>query len=109
MDDLQTITGPLSGSTRVSRVAELPVETIVAAYRRRLGIEVAAYFGTLRELTLLQEEDSGLLFFHPLRPGPATFYAELSSRFDWYYKPQKRAFDIARQHIKAGDDVLEIG
>ncbi|MGH7126049.1 MAG: class I SAM-dependent methyltransferase [Stellaceae bacterium] len=109
MDMVQTITGLLSGSTRVSRVAQLPVSTIVAAYRRRLGIDVAAYFGDLRELAFLRDEESGLLFFHPLTPGPEHFYAELSTRFDWYYKPHKRAFDVAREHIKPSDDVLEIG
>lgn len=109
MDVAQTITGLLSGSTRVSTVAQLPVSTIVAAYRRRLGIDVAAYFGDLRELTFLRDEESGLLFFHPLTPGPEHFYSELSTRFDWYYKPHKRAFDVAREHVKPTDDVLEIG
>jgi SAM-dependent methyltransferase len=109
MDNPQTITAPLSGSARVSRVAQLPVGTIVAAYRRRLGIEVASYFGSLQELSLLRDDESGLLFFYPLTPGPAEFYAELSSRFDWYYRPQKSAFNVARKHIKPGDDVLEIG
>jgi len=109
MDMVQTIIAPLSGSTRVSRVAQLPVSTIVAAYRRRLGIDVASYFGDVRELAFLRDEESGLLFFHPLTPGPEEFYAQLSTRFEWYYKPQKRAFDIARQHINPADDVLEIG
>jgi SAM-dependent methyltransferase len=106
---VQTIIGPLSGSTRISRVAQLPVSTIVAAYRRRLGIDVASYFGDLRELAFLRDEESGLLFFHPLTPGPEEFYAQLSTRFEWYYQPQKRAFDIAREHINPADDVLEIG
>lgn len=104
----QTIIGLLSGSTRVSRVAQLPVDTIVAAYRRRLGVDVARYFGALRELELLRDDESGLLFFHPLTPGTKELYAELS-RFDWYYRPHKTAFDVARKQIKPTDDVLEIG
>lgn len=109
MEIVQTITGPLSGSTRVSRVAQLPVSTIVAAYRRRLGIDVAPYFGNLRELAFLRDEESGLLFFHPCTPGPEGFYAELSTRFEWYYQPHKTAFEIARQRINPADNVLEIG
>lgn len=109
METVQTVIGPLSGSTRVSRVGELPVSTVVAAYRRRMGIDVAPYFGGLRELRFLRDEESGLLFFHPLTPGPPEFYAELSTRFDWYYRPEKSAFEIARRHINPADDVLEIG
>lgn len=109
METVQTILGPLSGSARVSRVAVLPVSTIVGAYRRRLGIDVAAYLKDLQELTLLRDDESGLLFFHPPTPGPEGLYAQLSARFDWYHPRHKKEFDLARGHIKASDDVLEIG
>ncbi len=109
MEMVQTILGPLSRSNRISAVAQLPVSTIVAAYRRRLGIDVASYFGNLRELAFLRDEESGLLFFHPMVAGPERFYTELSTRFDWYYRSSKSAFDIARKHIGPTNEVLEIG
>jgi SAM-dependent methyltransferase len=109
MTQKETVTGPLSKSPRVTAVASLPVATIVAAYRRRLAIEVAAYFEGVSELALLRDDDSGLLFFHPPTPGPETLYAELSARFDWYHPRAKREFEIARSRIRPTDDVLEIG
>lgn len=109
MPEAGAVTGPLSGSPRVTAVSSLPVSVIVAAYRRRLGIEVADYFRGVTELALLRDEDSGLLFFHPPTPGPEALYADLGARFEWYHPRAKREFDIARSHIGPADDVLEIG
>jgi SAM-dependent methyltransferase len=109
MDVAPAISSPLSGSANVTFVATLPVSTIVSAYRRRLGIEVAAYFDSVSELTLLQDNDSGLMFFYPPTPGPEALYADLSTRFDWYHPRSKQEFDIARRYIAATDDVLEVG
>jgi len=89
-----------------------PLETVATAdldnlYRKTFGISTDYEEETLT-LDYIACPTCTLHFFHPLLPGGKPFYTSLCA-LPFYYSEEKEEFRVAREHIRSGDKVLEVG
>jgi SAM-dependent methyltransferase len=104
---------PLCGGSRQA-TATLSTSSLVAAYRRQFGIDVARCFGDTRMLSLLQCESCRLEGFDPPVTGDAEFYRSLSAWWDAHVPghssiERKPEYRRALRYIKPSDRLLEVG
>lgn len=103
------IKSPVTGSTNVMFLKEIPCSFIIDAYRKRLNTDVTKYFEGLSTIQLYQCLDSKLKFYYPGKTaGDDEFYGSLE-QFPWYYMEWKWEHAVAQGLIKKTDDVLEVG
>ena len=98
----------INESHRIEAVQTIPTALLVSCYRRDLGIDIAGEFGQLTELTLHYCPSCHLHLFYPLVAVSAALYEQLSKR-PWYFPDPKFEYDVAAEHISAGNKVLDIG
>ena len=99
---------PLHAARAVDVVEAVRARDIIAAYRRRFGVDVRPLFTGIDAVTLYRCVECGLGFWRPPVAGDAAFYAQLS-RHDWYYLRGKGEHAVAAGYIKERDAVLEVG
>ncbi|MEI7472769.1 MAG: class I SAM-dependent methyltransferase [Chitinophagaceae bacterium] len=85
-------------------------QDVIQLYREQFGIEVAHFFPT-KTFSIYQCSQTGYRFYYPAgMDGDGAFYATLQEKFgDAYYHDWKFENQLAFDHIKKGDKVLDIG
>jgi 2-polyprenyl-3-methyl-5-hydroxy-6-metoxy-1,4-benzoquinol methylase len=84
---------------------------LAARYRKQYSIDIDPYLAS-DEITLVREEQTGVLKFHGCRPGEGSFYDSLAT-WDQYYIEDKWEFDQAVRLILDRDReqtrILDVG
>ncbi|MDX1959892.1 MAG: class I SAM-dependent methyltransferase [Leptospiraceae bacterium] len=100
---------PLTNSTNVKLLKEVPTEHIIQGYKNGLGIDVSEYFKEQDSIQLYECLDTSIQFFYPIQKmGDSKFYEQLQS-FDWYYMDWKWENQIILDSVKPNNKILEIG
>lgn len=99
---------PMCRAPEMESLERLAVADLDYVYRRQLNIRVRAEFHDCKELTFFRCLNCDLRFFWPMHTGSAKFYGELHHR-DWYYLQEKSEYLSARQWLKRGGSVLDVG
>lgn len=109
LDDACLPLSPLTGSSRVRRVAGLPTSKLIADWRGQFGIDITNELNAIPEVAAYRCNDTGLVFFWPPSlAGSAELYAELQ-RVEGYYRSGKWEHDFAITELNSSDVVLEVG
>lgn len=96
-------------SEKVASVGNVSANEIISAYKKTLNASVEHLFhdgAELIELLLCKKCD--LKWYQPLVSGDAKFYEQLQQH-EWYYQDHKPEYDFAKNQVKQGYNVLEIG
>jgi len=104
----QTPPCPLSGSTRVTRIATIRSSDLAELFRRGFGIDIRYLTDPIPHTHLYHSDDTDLYFFHPQIIGDDRLYEALQ-RFPWYYAADKAEYVYAASLIKPDDTVLDVG
>lgn len=99
---------PLSQSSQVKLLELLDTPTVIHLYRKILKIDVSEEFDQIPQLGFYHCSVSDLKFFYPAIAGSTSFYQNLQ-QYPWYYADEKEEYHYAKQFIRSGDRVLEIG
>jgi len=99
---------PLCGSSETRILEALSSSDLSKLYRDSLGIDIGEDLVGVPCIEYVHCERCDFRYFHPPRPGGAGFYGSLLA-FDWYYLSDKYEFSYAKQYIRPGDKVLEVG
>lgn len=93
----------------VSHVDQVSAKAIISAYKRNFNVSVRSLFIDSSVLIdLLACKNCDLKWYEPLVAGDAEFYEGLQQH-DWYYQEHKPEYDFAKNVVKEGDKVLEVG
>jgi 2-polyprenyl-3-methyl-5-hydroxy-6-metoxy-1,4-benzoquinol methylase len=98
---------PACGEPTVTIVDSIATSDLAQLYRSR-GIQVASYLGGKPSISRCRCEACDLGFFDPPCAGDERFYEQLQ-KFSWYYQDAKPEYEFARQYVKEGHSVLEVG
>jgi SAM-dependent methyltransferase len=105
-----TVVSPITGNTSAKLIDKIPVDRIIALYKRDLNIDVSAYFQGLTNVEVYECNETKFRFFYPLSlAGRSDFYEQLSSGNDIYYPQWKWENEIALKYIPDGVRLLDIG
>ena len=87
------------------------VTDIIDLYKCQLHMDVSRFFEKTKFIQLYKCLDTGYKFYYPQGlEGDGRFYEMLQDRLkDTYYHPWKFENQLAYDHLKAGDKVLDIG
>ncbi len=112
------VRSPLTGGSDCELVRTIAAETLIAAWREQLGLDIRDELRGHEAITLYRCRRTGLRFFAPPDvAGSARLYARLQRRA-WYYEPSRRnggaptprwEYHAALREIAAGERVLEVG
>lgn len=96
-------------SEKVTSVGNVSANEIISAYKITLNASVEHLFTDSPDLIeLLHCENCDLKWYQPMVAGDAKFYEQLQQH-DWYYQDHKPEYDFAKNQVRQGDNVLEIG
>jgi len=105
----QTVTSPVVPGAPAHFVDALEVPRLIERYRQYYGLDVADYFHGLSQVDIYACARTGYRFYHPFTlAGREDLYAQLASRFSWYYTDRPE-HAIAERYLRPSDRVLEIG
>ncbi len=90
------------------KIKTISVEFLKNAYLNNFEIDITPYFKGIEQIDLLEDPETGLLFYEPPVTGDSAFYEQLQ-KFDWYYMEDKWEYTQALKYIKPGMRVLELG
>ncbi|MBS1788529.1 MAG: methyltransferase domain-containing protein [Acidobacteria bacterium] len=99
---------PMCQTAELELLETLTVADLGRLYTRRLRISVRSEFNGNNALDFYRCLVCDLRFFWPMCTGSDKFYGELHHR-DWYYLEKKSEYLTARQWLKTGDTVLDVG
>ena len=100
---------PLTGKNNIKLIKEIKTSAIISAYRKSAKIDVSSYFHKLNTIKLYECQDTRFCFYYPLTTaGNDSFYKQLQ-KFPWYYMRWKWEHETAKNIIKPGEKILEIG
>ncbi|HXF90561.1 MAG TPA: class I SAM-dependent methyltransferase [Candidatus Nitrosotenuis sp.] len=103
------VRSPLTNSSNVALEREIDCETIIKIYKGVYKIDVARFFKGLTKVQLFRCLDTGYRFYYPFSVGGDSEFYEALQQLSWYYMDWKWEHEIARNLIKEGDKILEIG
>jgi 2-polyprenyl-3-methyl-5-hydroxy-6-metoxy-1,4-benzoquinol methylase len=86
----------------------VPATDLIAAYRRRLGLDIGKELAGIATLLFVRCDECELLSFWPLAAGSSQFYDRLQA-FAWYYAEEKNEYGFARRFLTPKDTGLEVG
>jgi SAM-dependent methyltransferase len=96
-------------SAKVFEVQLVPVDRLVSAWKRELGLELSSVFENIPQIRLLECDTCHLRFFVPdSYPGAEKIYPQLD-QFYWYYMPFKWEHSMALKDLKGLRKIFEIG
>jgi 2-polyprenyl-3-methyl-5-hydroxy-6-metoxy-1,4-benzoquinol methylase len=79
-------------------------------YQNKCGLDVTRHFHGAVAIDLYECERSGYRFWRPERvAGDESFYLELSQAWPEYYHPSRWEYELASNHCRPSDRLLEIG
>jgi 2-polyprenyl-3-methyl-5-hydroxy-6-metoxy-1,4-benzoquinol methylase len=109
IDYLSSTSCKMCNSPAVIEVQSVPVDRLVATWRKELGLEVSRVFAEIDQIHLLECEKCHLKFFFPDSfSGVETIYSHLES-FHWYYMPRKWEHSMALKDLRGLRKVFEVG
>jgi len=101
------IDGPFG---RSNLVLSVPTGDLVAAYRRKCGVDVSPWFGALSEIHLFECAETGYRFWRPGSiAGDEDFYKLLAEHWPDYYRSERWEYPFVRASLSRADRVLEVG
>jgi 2-polyprenyl-3-methyl-5-hydroxy-6-metoxy-1,4-benzoquinol methylase len=93
----------------MKKIKTITKDFLVQAYQNSFHIDIRGFFPEdLKEISLFEDTNSGLLYYDPPITGDSEFYEQLE-KFDWYYMDWKWEYEKALEIIRPSDTVLEIG
>jgi len=105
----QTVSSPVVPGAPAHFVGALEASRLVERYQQDFGLDVAEYFHGLSHVDIYACARTGYRFYHPFTlAGREDLYAQLASRFSWYYTDRPE-HAIAERYLRPSDRVLEIG
>ncbi|MFZ5906229.1 MAG: methyltransferase domain-containing protein [Nitrospirota bacterium] len=105
----KTIKCPLTHNSNISIERQISTRDIIRLYRQWFQVDVAKYFKQLEYIQIYKCLDTDYRFYYPFSlEGKSDFY-ECLQKFPWYYMDWKWEYQIAKQLIQPGNQVLEIG
>ena len=108
-ENVSGVRSPVTGSNRVEKRKEIDTRFVARLYQEHFGIDVSRYFAGVSRIDVYRCLDTGYQFYFPLTlEGDSSFYEALES-IPWYYMDWKREHEIALEHIRRADRVLEVG
>ena len=90
------------------RLWSRPTGPIIESWMSSFGIDVEPLFHDVPEISLYQQNDSGLMYFVPSVIGDDELYEQLAA-IDWYYLDEKWEYDHALSLMDGREHVLEVG
>ena len=100
---------PLIKNSPSEIIETIETSIICKLYREKLGVDVQSFFKGLENIEIRKCTVSGYRYYYPHEiAGDAQFYNELS-RVMPYYSRRHWQYNQAKQVIKKGDKVLDIG
>lgn len=94
------------GDTGCASLGTVGKDDLISLYGKGFSTDVSEYFDS--DLTLYECVACRLKFFDPLVTGDEKFYNALQ-KYDWYYADNKHEYEIAREYVGEGDQVLDVG
>lgn len=86
------------------------VSDINKMYLDKCRVNICEYFGELKSIELYECKGTGYKFWYPfILAGNESFYKEISSSWENYYRTDRWEYDISLSYIHQGSNVLEIG
>jgi 2-polyprenyl-3-methyl-5-hydroxy-6-metoxy-1,4-benzoquinol methylase len=103
------ITSPLTGSTDLTLLRNIPAEYLIQGWKQEFQIDIREELGSNSVIKLYQCNQTKLKFFMPLDlVGSGQLYEKLQ-KFDWYYMPNKWEHQLALRDLQGCQKILEIG
>jgi len=99
---------PLCGSNQNKIIDQIGSNDLVTLYNAFLGDDIQDLLAGIELIHKLKCNDCDLMFSWPFVLGDERFYALVSLKED-YYPTAKSEFEIASQHFRQEDHVLDIG
>jgi SAM-dependent methyltransferase len=104
-----SILSPLTGSTNVRKVKDVPSKSIINFYEENLKVDISKYFKGLENISIYECLDSGYKFYYPFTlAGNGEFYEQLQ-KHPWYYMDWKWEHQKALEVLGGAKNLLEIG
>lgn len=108
-ENVALVRSPVTGSTRVEKRKQIDTRFVSRLYQEHFGINVNRYFAGISTIDVYRCLDTGYQFYFPLTlEGDSAFYEALEA-IPWYYMDWKREHEIALEHVRLTDRVLEVG
>ena len=103
-------TSPVTGSVNTQLTDTFRSSDIISLYKEQFGIDVKRFFKS-DHFSMYRCDNTGYRFYHPKGlDGDGEFYATLQLKFgEGYYHEWKFENQLAYDHIKPTDKVLDIG
>jgi 2-polyprenyl-3-methyl-5-hydroxy-6-metoxy-1,4-benzoquinol methylase len=100
----------LCGGTKLLKVIDVAPNAIATVYASMFGIDLSAVGCDLPAglISMLRCTDCELRQFRPDWIGSPGLYEALQE-FPWYYQESKYEFQVAKELVRSGDSVLEVG
>jgi SAM-dependent methyltransferase len=102
------ITCPVCLNDKLSQTQPLNRVDIIELYKNSFKIDVSSYFEE-PILYAFSCKNCTHQFFDSKNAGDSVFYEDLQNKREVYYSKTREEFLLALSHVKAGDNVLEIG
>jgi 2-polyprenyl-3-methyl-5-hydroxy-6-metoxy-1,4-benzoquinol methylase len=103
------VLSPITCTDHTRKEREIDTKSIVDGYARLFNFDVSSYFLGLTNITLYCCLDTGYRFFHPFGiSGDGKYYERMQEEQN-YYVPWKWEHERARELVRPGDRILEIG
>lgn len=104
------VVSPLTGTTDVTEVDRIAVETIAQRYAEDFELDVASYFKGLKEIQIYKCNKTLYKFYYPLFiEADSRFYELLMYNRIVYYPVWRWENSIAAKFITDNDKVLDVG
>lgn len=100
---------PLTGSTDVQLVREIPTQALESRWRKSFEIDIHEHLKGVTQIRQYYQPQAEFHFFAPTSSaGSGTLYEALA-QFPWYYIPHKWEHEWAQAKFHTTDRILEIG
>jgi trans-aconitate methyltransferase len=104
----EVVVSPITGREDVKLIRKIDLPSIILAYENTFKLNISHLVSYQQEIGLYKCNESGFHFYYPTNVvGNSDFYHRLEEN-DWYYMPNKWAFEESVNHITGGA-ILEIG
>lgn len=99
----------LCNSEKIEVYQTIDFNLLKQVYLQALNIDISNEIRDKDSIYVYKCNVCGLEFFDPTNAGSASFYEELQVKRSIYYSPDRKEFNVASDHIKENDSVLEVG
>jgi 2-polyprenyl-3-methyl-5-hydroxy-6-metoxy-1,4-benzoquinol methylase len=99
---------PLSKGLNTVLIERIASRDLIVMASKMVGSDISSEFKGVTDIDFCRCNDCDLQFFYPMVTGSEGFYQKLQVS-DWYYKENKKEYEYARQFVRPGHSVLDVG